>query len=138
MEAPGAQIPRTGAMRRATLGVRTRLASQEDVTPAAAWQDAAKRLNAHGRMPGVVGRDEDIQAPGWGDELHDSFLLQLLRIAFRATKVLGRNIQRAHGSQYAHDHIQGVTFLTPRSRGIMDITCCGMPTPGGSAYLLQR
>jgi len=74
VEAPRAAIPRARAMRRVARRVRTWLGPQEDVTAAAPWQGAAKRLRPHGETPGVVGRDEGLKGPGGGDELHDRFL----------------------------------------------------------------
>ena len=74
VEAPRAAIPRARAMRRVARRVRTWLGPQEDVTAAAPWQGAAKRLRPHGETPGVGGGDEGLKGPGGGDELHDRFL----------------------------------------------------------------
>ena len=72
--APRAEIPRAGAMGLVTRGVRTRLGPQEDVTPTAPRQRAAKGVRPYGETPGVGGRDEGLQGPGGGDELHGRFL----------------------------------------------------------------
>ena len=72
--APRAELPCAVAMRLVARGIRTQLGPQEDVTAATPRQRAAKGVRPYGETPRVGGRDEGLQGPGGGDELHGRFL----------------------------------------------------------------